>query len=187
MSEAIELYKKVEDEEMKPCGIFYCSKCRSVHGSQKEANECCVPRLCACGKQLERYQTICDQCQEAKEVKCEQDRFNAAKKVHESEYTGSRIFYNDKFYSDVESLLEQLEDDGVEPPSYAWACENVGIPKASLSDVTDRVVENMWEGASESDLNGLDELEAAINAFNDANKSVSMWEVDYSTAVLTGK
>ena len=37
--------------------------------------------------------------------------------------------------------------------------------------------------AHEKDIR-IEELEAALKAFNEANESVQMWEVDYSTAIL---
>jgi hypothetical protein len=42
----------------------------------------------------------------------------------------------------------------------------------------------MWEDAELGDLNGVDELQAAIDAFNKANRPVVCWMVDYSTAIL---
>ena len=42
----------------------------------------------------------------------------------------------------------------------------------------------MWEDAAVDDLNGVDELQTAVDAFNEANKSVTVWMVDCSTAIL---
>jgi len=50
--------------------------------------------------------------------------------------------------------------------------------------VTCNLLDNMWDDADTSDLNGVEELEAALKAFNEANESVQMWEVDYSTAIM---
>ena len=65
-----------------------------------------------------------------------------------------------------------------------WACQDSHLPKVDLADVTCNLLDNMWDDADTSDLNGIEELEAALKAFNEANESVQMWEVDYSTAIL---
>lgn len=38
MSEAIELYKKNEAGDIVPCGVFYCSECRSVYNISRGEN-----------------------------------------------------------------------------------------------------------------------------------------------------
>lgn len=65
-----------------------------------------------------------------------------------------------------------------------WACKGHGIPTVDLEDVTTNIIDNMWDDADTGDLNGIDELEAALAAFNRANESVRLWEPDYSTAIL---
>jgi hypothetical protein len=35
-------------------GVFYCSECRIVYKTQKEADECHGERLCECGAKIEQ-------------------------------------------------------------------------------------------------------------------------------------
>jgi hypothetical protein len=189
MTEAIELYKK----DGSSTGVFYCSECGVLHRTEENAKYCHGVRTCECGKPAEAYRTTCAECTtkqfNEESERRERARFEKATKVPASEYKGEWVFSedHDRFFDSVESLMEHIEDDSEEGeavPEYVWACNNIGVRKATLQDITESIVENMWEDAEEGDLNGIAELEAAINAFNEANKTVNLWEADYSLAVL---
>jgi hypothetical protein len=183
MGEAIELYK----QDGTTAGIFYCSECRVVHPTKEQAEWCHGERLCSCGEKITQgYQRTCDACgtkafraeQAAKEAK----RFERAKKIKDSEYTGEHVMCGDSYYESVEEAIDQFLEG--QEPEYVWACKEHGIPTVDLEDVTTRILEEMWDDAETSDLNGIDELEAALAAFNKANETIQMWDTDYSTAIL---
>jgi hypothetical protein len=185
MSEAIELFKA----DGTTAGIFYCSYCRIVHRTKEEAEFCHGERLCPCGKKLERtgiYQRKCDECDRAerneRERQKEADRFEKAKKITEAEYTGDHVYCGDQYYESVADAIDQYLEG--QEPEYVWACSTHGIPAIDLEDCTTNIIDNMWEDADYSDLNGVEELEAALAAFNKANESIQLWEPDYSTAIL---
>lgn len=187
MSEAIELYKKSDQGNIVPCGVFYCSECRSVYGSATDANNCHGDRLCECGQKIElRYRNKCNACHSKewhqKSAATEFAKYEKATKITYSEYKGGMIYDADKYYEDLESALDGY-DEGQEP-EYVWACKDIGVVKATTESLYENMLENMWEDADVYDLNGVDELEAAVAAFNEANKSISVWEPDYSTAIL---
>lgn len=190
MSEAIELYK-LQDGEYKATGVFYCSECRVVHRTKEEAELCHGERLCGCGNKVMQgyYQKLCSDCQSKewreKEAKREAERFEAAKKITAAEYDGEHVYLGDNYYDSVEDAIDQFLEG--QEPEYVWACTTHGIRQAELEDVTQNIVENLWEDADTNDLNGLDEMQAAIDAFNKANESLQLWEPDYSTAILVGK
>lgn len=186
MSEAIELYKK----DGTSAGIFYCSECRIVFRTQEEAQCCHGERICECGKKIEqRYYGKCNACQSKewakKSAARERERFDAAKKITWAEYDGGMIYDGDDYFEDLESALDRY-DEGQEP-EYVWACKDIGVRKLQVEDVLENLVEGMWEDADTSDLNGVVELDTAIREFNKANESISVWEPDYSTAILVGK
>ena len=191
MSQAIELYKKKEDGTMEPCGIYYCSECRIVHRTKDEAEWCHGERLCACGKKITQgyYQRQCGDCDhkewKEKERKREAERFEKATKITETEYKGEHVFHDDKYYDSVDDAIDEYLEG--QEPEYVWACKDRGIPKASSENILDHILENMWEDADTSDLNGVEQLDEAIAAFNEANKSISIWWPDYSTAILVEK
>jgi hypothetical protein len=171
----------------KASGVFYCSLCRIVYKTQKEADECHGERLCGCGAKLpERYQHECHDCYGVKRAKEEDERESAryakAKKITADEYDDGFVFSGDRFFSSLDEALDYFEDEEFRP-EYVWACKNIGLPKADIESVIERLIDNMWEDASADDLKGVDELQAAIDKFNEENKSVGVWNVDYSTAI----
>lgn len=67
---------------------------------------------------------------------------------------------------------------------HAGAAKNIGLRKATTEDLIERVLEGAWEDADSDDLNGLDELQTAVNAFNEANSGIDVYMVDYSEAIV---
>jgi hypothetical protein len=182
MSEAIELYKK----DGTTAGIFFCSECRCVYKTDTEASNCHGEKLCACGKVVERrFYAKCNACEDrdwrSKRAAEELDRFEKAKKIPASEYTGDMIYDGD-YYPEIEDALDRYLEG--QEPEYVWACKDVGVPKASAESIYEHLLENMWDEADVNDLCGVDELEAAVVAFNEANKAVHVYQPDYSTAIL---
>ncbi len=185
---AIELYKP----DGTASGVFFCVECRCVYVSKEMAEWCHGDRLCACGKKIQRgYRTEqCDQCRSdemhAEEAVKEAARFEKAKKITNAEYDDGMVYDGDRYFTGVEDALEHYESNDADPPKYLWACTNVGLPKASAESIYDNLLEEMWDDADTSDLNGVEELEAAVDAFNKANESVSLWQPDYSLAIVIG-
>lgn len=186
MSEGIELYKK----DGSTSGIFYCSECRVVFKTEIEAQNCHGERLCVCGKKVERkYNSTCDECQRKarneEEAEKERNRFEKACKITEAEYDGDMVYLDDRFSDCVEDAIDQFLEG--HEPEYVWACRNVGVPLANADSIIENLVENMWEDADFSDLNGVKELDAAIDEFNKANRTINVYQPDYTTAILVGK
>ncbi len=181
---AIELFK----QDGTTAGVFYCSECRRVYSTEKDAKWCHGDRICSCGKKINNnYRHECDECDivEAQERsrKQESDRFEKAKKITEAEYTGDHVYCGYQYYESVEDAMDQFLEG--QEPEYVWACRTHGIPKIDLEDCTTNIMDNMWDDADYDDLNGVEELEAALAAFNKANESIQMWEPDYTTAIWT--
>lgn len=183
MSQAVELYKK----DGSPAGVFYCSECRVVFPDQLQAENCHGERLCACGKKIEmRYHKSCSDCEYKQDrerlAAKELERFEKAKKITPAEYTGEWVFDADQYYASIEEALDRYLEG--QEPEYVWACQNAGLPRASSDGIIEHLLDNAWEDADASDLNGVDELNAAIEAFNKANASIAVYLPDYTTAIL---
>ena len=190
MSEAIELFKKLPDGGYVATGVFYCSECRVVHATEKQAQRCHGEALCACGEKIEdRYGDLCPKCRmkewAAKDAVREAEHFEKATKIAEAEYKGEMVYLDDKYFSEVEDAIDDYLPG--QEPEYVWACKDQGVPLANAESIYENLLENMWEDADVSDLNGVDELEAAVKAFNEANRSISVFVPDYSTAILVEK
>lgn len=190
MSEAIELFRKLEDGSMVATGVFYCSKCRTVFPTESQARRCHGEVLCACGEKIEdRYGDLCPKCRmkewKARDDAAEVQRFEKATKITEAEYKGEMVYLDDRYSDCVEDAIDDYLPG--QEPEYVWACKDQGVPLANAESIYENVLENMWEDADVSDLNGVDELEAAVKAFNEANRSITVFVPDYSTAILVEK
>jgi len=174
---AIELYH----HDGKSTGVFYCTECRCVKRTKEEADKCCEPTKCQyCGKESGRqYYLSCESCDRANQDKEEAERFDKAEK--KTEWDGW-VYYEDEYYESVEYYLESCDDLPV--PAYVWACKENHFAVADVSDITDRIEENGYEDFDGDDLKGLDDLKAAIEKFNEANKDVVSYEPDYGVAIL---
>lgn len=182
---AIELFHS----DGKPSGIWYCSECRAVHADQHKAQSCHGITHCGtCGKEIGKrqpyYRTQCDECSNnewrEKQAKEEFERYTKAVKIKASEYTGPQVFFGDRYYETVEDAIDGFDD----PPEYVWSAKNVGLRKASIEDLIERILENAWEDADIDDLNGIEELESAVDAFNEANAGIPVYMVDYNEALV---
>jgi hypothetical protein len=183
MSQALELYKK----DGTPTGVFYCSECQIVFHSENEAQRCHGERICPCGTKVEdRYGNLCSACRtkewREKDAAKERERFDKAQKITEAEYTGDMVFLDDKYFPDVAYAIDDYLEG--QEPEYVWACKDIGVPRASSEGIIENLLDNMWEDADSSDLNGLAELDSAIDAFNEANEGIHVYVPDYSTAIL---
>lgn len=183
---AIELYH----QDGKSTGVFYCTQCRCVKRTKEEADKCCEPTKCQyCGKESGRQHYLaCESCDRANQAKKEADRFEKAEKKTEwggwvyLEGTG-RDGYSESL-SDFWDNWESDHDEGDEKPAYVWACKKNHFAVADVSDITERIADDGYEDFDADDLNGLEELKAAIEKFNEANKDVVSYEPDYGVAIL---
>lgn len=181
---SIELYK----QDGSAAGVFYCSECLLVYNNKEQAECCHGDGLCACGKKVTHGypRKQCSDCYVAEWREQyrlqESERFDKATKISPFEYTGTYVYYGDKYYPSIEGAIDGCLEG--EEPEYVWACKDIGVPKVDLEGVLCNVIDSMWEDADYCDLNGVDELESALNAFNKANESVSVYHPDYTTAIL---
>ena len=115
------------------------------------------------GKRAPHYRKQCEACDQKdrrdKQAKEEFERYTKAVKIAASEYTGPQVFFNDRYYETVADAIDGCN----EPPEYVWSVKNIGLCKANLEDLTERVLEEAWEDADTNDLNGMDELHKAVD------------------------
>lgn len=90
--------------------------------------------------------------------------------------------YGDGYFADVDELADavaDLKNCGVE---FAYCCKSYPVVVINLGKILEDATEEAFEDAIDH-LNGRDELQAAVDAFNEANKAVLSWGVDYSRKV----
>ncbi len=116
-------------------------------------------------------------------------RFERATKVSDRDHSGG-VWWGDDYFSEMEEMLDTLMwncDDPEDIPEYVWAAEpKVVIPSLDVGDVVENwVCDRGWEDFDwEHDLNGVTELQAALDAFVTTNKGVVSYEPDHKLAVV---
>jgi hypothetical protein len=184
---ATELYHKDETS----AGIWYCGQCRIVHKEMAQAEQCCRPYTCrTCGKEAPKYYTICMECQTSAMLIKEAERFEKAEKL--TEWDGpvqtDAVGWNDGFFASLDDLLEYLadwEDNHEEPkPTYAWACDSRPTCALDVGRIIDDATQEAHEDFNTDSLKGVEELRAAIDRFNEANKGITTWTPNYKKVVL---
>jgi hypothetical protein len=180
----------------KPTGIYFCGKCRIVSHHRLLADQCCQNYTCdTCGADTgARHWTLCDPCREKQSKETAKARYEKAEKIPADKYDGWVYFNglqrNDGFAQDVGALLEDLEcqreEDGseVKTPEYVWACSPKYFATIDLDNVLENLEQDAWEDFDRIDYNGLDELQQAVDKFNESNKHLVIWEPDYSRAII---
>ena len=168
-------------------GVWYCNTCRAIYPGELGAENCHGNGTCACGKPTQnRFSRQCIDCESRdwreRLDREEADRFEKATKVRAADWKGDQIYWKDEYFSSIDDFLECHEDTPL--PLYVWAAVDQGAPKADIDDLLDRVVEGLWDDADYGDLNGVEELQQTVEAFNEANKCLVVYTPDFSTAIL---
>lgn len=145
--------------------------------------------------------SIYDHCSALAAARREDRLLEAAEKIEESKWDGM-VFYNDAYYDSVEDFIDRWYSDNgeynefvgkivvapeIDRPAFVWAAEpQVVIPdKLDVADVVEHwVCDRGWEDMSVDDLNGVEELQAALDTFCKANESVVSYRVNEKKAIL---
>jgi hypothetical protein len=179
---ATELYLK----DGRSARIFFCARCRCVAPTEDLAGKCCQNYHCqVCGKDTgERGWLVCNACRcRGEEVK-EASRFARAEKLSQWDGWIYAEGVGDEYFDCVETMLEACDSDGLDAPEYVWACKENHFIQGAVSDITERVADEAYEGFDPDGLEGLDELKDAIEKFNKANKDVVSYSPDYTKALV---
>ena len=164
-------------------GVFYCGECKCVYRTKEEAESCCLCNRCKIAKR-NRYYCYCESCKvQIDAEKKEKDEINLAEQLKNAEeviypYDGP-VFCGDEYYQNIETLIEYLEDEGIEFPEFAFAGKPVKFSGIDLEDILDRINENCdIEDCNVRDiLKGIGELATSIKQFNDLNKDTLLYYV----------
>jgi hypothetical protein len=185
---AVELYRKNEDGTYRKTGVWACINCRVVYRTQDDAEQCCKPRQCAeCDREAQKGWTLCPECLQTHETEEEKARYDAAEKIPASEYDGPVYDGAETYFSSVSEYLDEVEDGYVPLQPYLWACHIRRLhvdAKQQAYDIAENVVcDADCEHIGTEDVKGLDELEAAIEAWNNA-QTAEYWVPDVRRAVI---
>ncbi|AIT81649.1 hypothetical protein [Novosphingobium pentaromativorans] len=178
MSEAVEpiILVDANDPDKKPL-LYACGKCGSVHSPEiylarkevrhataleaaRDCYNCKTHSNCRhCGVECGKGWTACDKCRLEREIERATEVPNDG-----GPYFG---FGDQQMYHE----MDDARDAGHE-----WVCPtNKQYPRIEAWRVFENLTEDMFEDASEDDLNGTAELTAAIEAFNEAQTTCTYW------------
>lgn len=167
---------------------YACGSCGLVQPSEHYADICCTCSTCNESKpDVKRsYARDCRDCFEAKVEQRELERFNSAEKI--TEWSGP-VYDGSDYHANLGDMMDQYSTMADDPdlPDYVWACDEKHWVKANEDMIFGCLEGDAPEYFSFSDLNGLDELNKAIEAFNEANKDEVSWWPNYKKAVLINK
>ena len=169
---AKELYLKYE----KSANIWYCSDCRIVAKSKEVADNCCKRNNCEyCGILVEeKYWTAHRECIDK----------NIIEKAEKLENWDGWVFYEDKYYTTIRDLIEELEDIEEVIPEYVFTCKTIPFHIIKIDDLLQEIEEASYEGIADN-LCGFDTLSSAINDFNEDNKDLVSYLPDETKMVKT--
>jgi len=94
------------------------------------------------------------------------------------------VYYNDKYYSNISELIEELQEDEEEIPEYVYVCKIIPFPKIQIDDLLEEIGENSYEGI-EDDLHKVDDLSESIDYFNEMNEHLVSYFPDETKMVKT--
>lgn len=173
--------------------LYACGACSSLHSprtyackadlaheaARRSAEECCAVRHCACGAEIEKCWTMCHTCRERK-------RLRGATVV--TDYSGpvflngARGDWQEGYSSDVDALRESHEDWDEEPPAYCHPCTSIPL-RLDIERIIESACSDQHEDAPEQ-IEGYDDLAAAVEAFNEAQTCVTYWSDTSRVIVL---
>lgn len=127
----------------------------------------------------------------AAEARREAERFAKASYVPAAHWKGG-VCDGDRYWDSVGAYLDdkddELEDDPdtAALPAYVWAARSEPVIQSrDVADVFEsQLCDRGYEDMTTDDLEGVATLQAALDAFVEANAAVTADHIDYSTAVI---
>ena len=159
--------------------IYACKEDRAIQEARRGADECCAPRHCACGTEIEKMWTACAPCRERHKLQRATVVTDYKGPVSADGYEGG---WGDGYFENVADLLEACATYKVAPPAYCHPCE--ASPLAlDLDRILEGACDDQHENAADQ-IVGADALDAAIEAFNAAQTCVTYWPITSEVIVL---
>ena len=166
----------------KSAGVFYCSNCKCVNKTKEGADGCCRCSRCE-EKPTAKNSCMCMECRtiwQRESTEQNNAKEAAALAVAELVKRCEYFWYNDKMYSEVDSLIDDCECEGCSIPEYAFVMKPVYFKGFSLEGMFDDENENnMCEDLDIRDkLVGIEQLMRAMGTFNIENKNSIIYYVE---------
>lgn len=179
-----------------PTNLWHCGKCNRLQAeldggvdidpAQARAEACCRPMVC---EKHGPYQHYCSAC-----WRDERDA-RTAKRLTEAElvpddggwvYVEHLSSHNEGYFSNVVELVEFCEEgdeDGIPIPEFAFCTTSVPFVFDLAGALENECEQDDYHEEIYDQLNGAQELQIAVDAFNEANKANLSYHPDYDRKV----
>lgn len=122
-----------ENKVTKEVLMYACGYCGTAYRDKLNADFCHSARTCTeCGVVIgkKNYYTKCESCMIKSKVAAEKVLFDNARKMTVKEYAEefgeNPIFFNDKYYYDVEDIFYSIDEED-DKPNYVWGTKSTTI------------------------------------------------------------
>lgn len=181
-------FKGESDPQLYACGkcgkayspnIYAAPDDRCHAAARRAAEECCKPRFCDCGTELDSPWTACWPCRERKMLA-------KATIIEAADYNGPVSAacggeWGEGYSSDLAAMIESCHDAGEPVPAYCHPCTDRALQIDPVS-VLENAADDMHEEASDQIVDA-DELVSFINAWNEKQTCVTYYE-DRSRVII---
>ena len=159
---------------------IYASRDDMTHAAaRRAADECCKPRFCDCGAELDSSWTACRTCRERR-------RLAEATIIEAAEYSGPVSAecageWGEGYSSDLAAMIEACHGTGEPVPAYCHPCTDHPLKIDPIS-ILENATEEMHEEAADQIVDA-DELITFISAWNKKQTCVTYYE-DRSRVII---
>lgn len=156
---------------------YYCGHCRTVRGSQLDAEQCCTDIHCDCGKKIGVRNsaitprlTPCADCKEKSHIKSVKDGLRKAERITTptTKFVFSDCISQHNGFFPLESIDDAIDlSAGDDMPFFVYDCDRQvwgGIGPAS--ELIEAALEGDWFDGAEDHAVHVDELQASLNQWN---------------------
>ena len=156
-----------------PINAWQCGVCNLIYPREKRiADGCCECPVCKKPRDV-RAGFCSTECSNKYYAEQDRNRLNDASEILLSDYTG-KVLYKGELYDSPQSLSDDLGDDA---PEFVHTCTEHGY-QLDLDDCITNLVENGCSDHDENDFDGVSELKAAIESFNEKNRDLKYYIED---------
>ena len=165
--------------------VWCCGVCLCAAIDRAAAEQCCTCLYCGKEVGIERgYRpSRHGECHRAHLDLQERERMDQA--VEDREYHGPFLL-GDQYHADMGEVVDYLEGhhDSVDDwPEFIYACKETKPCLVLDLDDLQHKIEDLWEDCDWGDFQGVDELKAALDAFNAANAERATYHEDHRRKV----
>ena len=178
-------------EDGTPARVWMCASCgKGYHGKSEEiAERCC--RCDVCGEPLDKAKDFSGRHRNCQTIRSREIAMKRIEKAEKLDSWDGPVFNDEHgngddtdYYESVENMIDDLLSRGRKLPEYAFVCEVEPAVNIDLSRIIDNIeLPGEMDDTVLNVLDGIPELEAAIDKFNAANDEIKTWREDYSRVV----